>query len=193
MNIFIILLGCNIYSILLNRIETTLHFIKNKYNNNNNNNITVTWFLSGGIKNNSGQNNQMSEAYLMKTLLQEKIIDAFTNETEINFVGGWKSYSSNIKNNFKWSFILDEKSTNTAENFLCATKFLNTTSIKYEHVYVGTSDFHFNRASKLLSYFDLSRNYEWILSELEQIDSRYWENIHIQNVYSDYLKATINT
>ncbi len=123
----------------------------------------------------------------MKTILEEKIINIFTNNTEINFVGNYKN--NKIQNNLKWTFILDEKSTNTAENFLFATKFLNTTLINYEQIYVATSNFHFQRASKLLSYFDISRNYQWILADLEQFNSRYLENIYIQNVYLDYLQA----
>ncbi len=58
MNIFIILLGCNIYSILLNRIDFTLYFINNNYYSNNNNKINITLFLSGGVKQNINHHNQ---------------------------------------------------------------------------------------------------------------------------------------
>lgn len=199
MNIFIILLGCNIYSILLNRIETSLEFIKNNYLEQNKP-ITITWLLSGGIKSssqmtqeNSSQENPSissakSEAYLMKLLLEQKIGEQFVpNSNQINYDGGWKRIGS--KKSINWSFVLDENSTNTAENFLFATRFLNSTTTKYEQIWVGTSDYHYKRASKLLGYFDSSREYKWILADLENDDSRYWESIHIRNTYSDYLKA----
>ena len=194
MNILFILLGCNIYSILLNRLETSFDFInKEMYPNTNINKNTyklttnttllnktfsestisqITWFLSGGIKNDF--KGAKSEASLMKSQ-----IDNIINLNYDNF----------SKSRFIWNYILDEKSTNTAENFIWASQFLNTTTETFDSVYIITSTFHYERASMMLNLIDSSRNFKWILGDLEEKDSKYWESIHIMNVESDVLKA----
>lgn len=223
MNILLFLLGCNIRSILLNRIEVSFKFIESinnhtqssnnnifngdtntnvflkKFNNvfnidefieNNNgfgdgfNNgfndrfndkINITWFLSGGSKNfdlsNDIENNKkiISEAHVMKSIIDEMI--------------GKKIY------NIDWNFILDEKSSNTAENFIHGTYFLNTTSTVFDSIYVVSSNYHYERAHKILKLIDASRNYNWILGNLEEINSRYLESLHMKNINSDVDKA----
>ena len=199
MNILLILLGCNIYSILLNRLETSFKFIDTNINTNNNigfNTITtttttttnttlpnsifeqnrITWFLSGGIKNNL-EGGTKSEASIMRS----KINDV------INF-----KYNSNSEQNREklgWNYVLDKKSTNTAENFIWASHYLNTTDESFDAIYVITSAFHFKRASIMLNLIDPSRTFKWILGDLEEKDSRYWESVHINNVGSDVSKA----
>jgi hypothetical protein len=203
MNILLILLGCNIYEILLNRLETASEFIEKKISLNILTNATIhinsdnnggeffktksfdlsipkiTWFLSGGIKNIDGEENPnaKSEASIMKSQI-DKIINS--------------KYNQNLKSNLNkksWNYILDEKSTNTAENFIWASQFLNTTTEIYDYVYVITSAFHYERAKLMLSLIDSSRNFEWVLGDLEDNDSRYWESIHINNVNDDVEKA----
>ena len=79
-NIFIILLGCNIYSILMNRLETSFNHI---YSLNNSVN-KITWFLSGGIKfNHPGAK---SEASIMKSYI-DKIIDTDFSKKKIKTRG----------------------------------------------------------------------------------------------------------
>lgn len=190
MNILLILLGCNIYSILLNRLETSFKFIEDTINTNNNigfNTTTFTnsifeqnkftWFLSGGIKNNFL--GAKSEASIMKSQINN-IIDLRYNLD--------KQHNNN-KVKFGWNFVLDEKSTNTAENFIWASHFLNTTEEKFDSVYIITSDFHYKRAQTMLNLIDPSKTFKWILADLEEKDSRYWETIHIKNVGSDVSKA----
>ena len=187
-----ILLGCNIYSILLDRLETSIKFIE--YNTNIKTNVCssnpliypystdlfeipnpltkITWFLSGGIKNNF--DGAKSEASIIKSQL-DKSIDLYFNT----------SSSKQIE----MDYVLDEKSTNTAENFIWASQFLNTTFQEFDSIYVVTSAFHHERASVMFKLIDPSRNYNWILGNVEEKDSRYWETKHIVNALSDVEKA----
>lgn len=206
-NILIILLGCNIYSILMNRLETSFKYIElihqNSVQNLNNfigihpdGNIfenrfgadilptqtKITWFLSGGIKNN--HHGAKSEASIMKSYIDNYIDTRFQSET-----GKINRNSISDDYTIQWDFILDELSTNTAENFIRASYFLNRTSTIFDSVYIVTSDFHHKRASMMINLIDPSRPYNWILGDKELSDSRRWEEVHIQNVYSDVSKA----
>jgi hypothetical protein len=85
---------------------------------------------------------------------------------------------------------LDEKSKNTAENFYRSSNYLNVTQHTYDDVYIITSKFHYARAELMMSYIDSSRNFNWILSDMQQSDSLYWESIHIKNVLNDVEKLS---
>ena len=163
-SVFLILLGCNISSLLMDRILTSINFIENNIDNFN----KITWYLSGGIK----FDGELSEASIMKN--------------ELNFLIENKI----IKKNIEFNYILDEASKNTAENFYRSSKFLNTTLENYNEIYIITSKFHYNRAKLMLSLIDSSRDYNWILGNLQQHDSNYWENIHIKNVFNDVNQLT---
>lgn len=186
MNIFFILLGCNIGKILFDRLETSIKFIQsNIYSNSSiqtnslmqtNSSIHITWFLSGGIKNNF--EGAISEASVMKYQIDNIINLKYINTTK-----------NNLFDRIGWDFIMDEKSTNTAENFIRASKFLNTTTKSFDSIYVITSYYHYPRANQMLKLIDPSRNFKWILGDLEEEDSRYWETIHIKNVMNDVYKA----
>ncbi len=179
--ILLVLLGCHIGSILENRLETSLKFIEQfAHTNTNLNPLTeITWFLSGGIKNKEVKGAK-TEASILKSQIDNSI--------------SLKSTDTSIQTRFKgieWNFVMDEKSTNTAENFIWASQFLNTTNRVFDDIYVITSNFHFQRASQMLKLIDPSRNFKWILGNLEEKDSRYWETIHIRNVESDVAKAHV--
>lgn len=199
MNILLILLGCNIYSILLNRLETTFKFIEKNINIGTSNNINstniinsfeqnkITWFLSGGIKNNFM--GAKSEASIMKS----QINNIFDLKYNLNAQENKLTCTNNnlCKSKFNWNFILDEKSTNTAENFIWLSHFLNTTTDSFDSIYVITSSFHYKRSQIMLNLIDPSKTFKWILGDLEENDSRYWESIHINNVYSDVFNAKL--
>lgn len=219
MNILLILLGCNIYSILLNRLESSLKFIEEnihiKTTNNPNELIQknnsfglmsdkigkigkigkitkptkLTWFLSGGIKNNF--EGAESEASIMKSQIDNIINLKYNPNQNPHKYNRYNCASDDLVclSKFAWNYILDEKSSNTAENFVQSSHFLNTTKDKYEYVYVITSSFHYKRAQMMLNLIDPSRNFKWILGDLEEQDSRYWESIHINNVGVDVSKA----
>ena len=108
----------------------------------------------------NGDTNQVTEADKMERMI--------TNRTQTN-----------------WGFIIDTDATNTAENFL---KIADTIG-SYDGVYVVTSAFHQERASKIMNGIIPENNAKWILSELELPDSRYWERIHMKNVDADVKNA----
>ena len=68
-------------------------------------------------------------------------------------------------------------------------KILEEQPNKYSKVYVVTSDFHFARAEKFANKIIENNKFNFILSDLELHDSRYWETIHIKNVDNDIKKA----
>ena len=164
MNILIVMLGCNVINLLNDRINLGIKFALNERKEKN-----VDWFLSGGIKNPS--ESTISEAYKMSQMISNS--DEFV-------------YGSSKEN---WNYILDEVSTNTAENFFMLKKIIENKPNKYSKIYVVTSDFHFNRASKFADKIIENNEFEWVLSDLELHDSRYWETIHIKNVDKDILKS----
>jgi hypothetical protein len=167
MNLLIILLGSNILNIQISRLETCFKYIENNFYNTKNEciiqDINITWFLSGGIKN--PDTDFISEASKMKSYIDK------------NF------------NKKSFNFVLDEKSTNTAENFIMASYYMNSTITIFDEIFIVTSDFHYNRANLMLNLIDPSKKYNWILSDIEESDSRYWETIHIKNVFTDVLHA----
>ncbi len=133
---------------------------------NTNTNATIDWFLSGGIK----QGGVLSEAELMVRMIETK-----------------SSEKNNNNNNANWNFILDTVATNTAENFIIANQTLNMSS--YSDIFIVTSDFHHLRANSIASKIFVGHSIKWVLSPLEEPDSRYWEKIHIKNVDSDVRKS----
>jgi ribosomal protein L1 len=154
------MLGSHVIGLLNDRIKTGINFALNERN------VEVDWFLSGGIKN--PDESTISEAYKMSEMISKS--DEFSSKSE-------------------WNYILDEISTNTAENFFMVKKMLENNPGKYSKVYVVTSDFHFKRASKFADKIIENNNFEWILSELELHDSMYWETIHSKNIDNDVEKA----
>lgn len=168
MNILIILLGCNILKILNDRVSTAVNFAINREKEHND---TVIWFLSGGIKYNNKENINISEAQQMaNSIMREK--ELIKKNSDINN---------------EWTFILDTNSTNTAENFMMVNQLLNTKNISLyiNTIYVVTSKYHYKRAKIISDYISKNNTYEWVLSPLEEINSNYWENIHIKNVEKD--------
>lgn len=163
MNILLILLGCNIFNLLDNRIKTAVEFA-GKFNNTN-----VDWFLSGGIK----------------TPNEDTITEAEKMSSEISKFE--KIYTGDSTSN-KWNYIYDTEATNTAENFIMVRNYLNKLNRLYNDVYVITSEFHYNRANKIAEKI-LDIETKWILGEAKLDDSYYWEKIHIRNVDSDVNKA----
>jgi hypothetical protein len=190
MNVLIILLGCNIYSILLNRIITTLNFIESlnkkncsnnflKFSNESKNNFAqletfnITWFLSGGIK--FKNTHSQSEAIIMKNYI-ENYINLRLNTTELNI-------------NLNWKYIIDEQSTNTAENLIRASNFLNQTTNYFDSIYISTSDYHYERAYQMINLIDNYHKYKWILADQEENNSREMEQIYIKNINLDVSTA----
>jgi vancomycin permeability regulator SanA len=159
-SVLLILLGCNITSLLMDRITTAINFIENNHHNFN----KITWYLSGGIK----FDGDLSEASIMKNELEKTIENKYID----------------------YHYILDEQSKNTVENLFKASNYLNTSQVYYDDIFIITSKFHYKRAKLMLTYIDQSRNYSWILGDMQQSDSLYWESVHIRNVLNDINKFT---
>jgi uncharacterized SAM-binding protein YcdF (DUF218 family) len=189
-HILLILLGCNVFDILLNRIEVAGQFLQNSINTKNTN---IDWFLSGGIK--FAHTNAESEAIIMQRLIKTKLANIYdqsqyTDQTQSQYKDQTQSqYKDQCQGLNNWNFILDTKSTNTAQNFVRASLYYNQTSYKYSDVYIITSAFHKERANKLMNYIDPTNQFKWILGLTELADSRHMEQIHIKNVYSDFIGA----
>lgn len=170
MSILIILLGCHINHILMDRVNTAIK-IANYYNSNIKYyeiyDYNISWFLTGGIKNKNS--NSITEAEKMKNLL---VLNNMSND---------------------WNFIIDDVSTNTAQNFIMVNK-LNNYEDNFKNIYVVTSDFHYDRASKIADLIDDKgkNKYNWILSPKEDMDSRYWERVHMKNIENDVANARRN-
>jgi hypothetical protein len=122
----------------------------------NNNHTNIDWFLSGGIK--DKDKNSSSEADMMRETLD-----------------------ANYNYGNKFNYILDTLSTNTAENFMIANQYINN----YNAVYVVTSDFHYERAKCFADLIIPNNEFNWVLSSFEEIDSKYWERIHMKNINND--------
>lgn len=164
MKFLIVMLGSHVLRLLNDRMKTGINFALNERN------VEIDWFLSGGIKN--PDESTVSEAYKMSQMILNS--DEFV-------------YGSTPKAD--WNYILDEIATNTAENFIILKNILENNPGKYSKVYVVTSDFHFDRASTFADKIIENNNFEWILSDVELHDSRYWETIHTKNIDNDVEKA----
>jgi hypothetical protein len=84
----------------------------------------------------------------------------------------------------QWNYILDERSTNTAENFVYVLSLLEQEA--FQKVYVVTSDFHAPRAQRIADGIIGPENpIEWIVAPLEFGDFRAMEQVHMRNVHND--------
>lgn len=159
----IIILGSNIPNILEDRVNTIAHYVNNITKTSST--IEFDWILTGGYKG-TNPDNLPTEAEIMKTQLQNYTFDNY------NFT----------------NYLIDRNSTNTVENFLFVSKYLKSNDY-YDSIYVVTSDFHHPRANMILSKIIPNNNFQWILGKEEELDSRYWERVHMRNIDSDIDKA----
>lgn len=170
MNILIIILGSNVNMFLQDRLYTAVKFASLNHPHDK-----IDWFLTGGSKN--YESNILSEAEQMGIFLN-------TNE----FVNVCYKNKNKL-----WNIIYDIKSTNTAENFVRVKRMLEDRETygeeKYSKIYVITSRFHHHRAKKIIDMIIPHNSIEWILSELQDDSSVYWETVHIKNVESDVENA----
>jgi len=161
--ILIIILGSNIPNILNDRVNTIANYVNNITRTSST--IEFDWILTGGYKG-TNPDNLPTEAEIMKTQLQNYTFDNY------NFT----------------NYLIDRNSTNTVENFLFVSKYLKSNDY-YDSIYVVTSDYHQPRANMILTKIIPDNDFKWILGKEEELDSRYWERVHIQNIDSDIAKA----
>lgn len=166
--ILMILLGCNVNFLMEDRVNTAANFAnewafsnQTSYESGYN---SVHWFLSGGIKYEG----------------EHAISEAERMAIQVN------SYETPASN---WEYILDEKSTNTAENLFRAKHYIKHSGMKYSNIYVNTSEFHYTRAKKMVDMVMPYNDFGWILGTKKESTSDYWERVHMKNVEDDILKA----
>lgn len=179
--ILIILLGCAITSILNDRVDMAIQLV-----NTLDNNVEIDWFLTGGIKKDIKRdltNNTNEEIIPEAEKMADLLMNSFKNKT-YPFL--------KIPN----KFIYDTISTNTVENFIMISDYLENLNLlgkTYQSIYIITSDFHYNRAKKIsdrLKVFDKFKDSKinktkinWILSKVELNDSRQLEALYSSDSY----------
>lgn len=119
----------------------------------------VTWFLSGGFK---------------------ESLDIFCGVSEADEMQEILGLSENVE--------IERRSQNTAQNFGYFVKFLRDFGIPTRTIVV-TSEFHFERAAKLLKAIAWNLEVEWILGK--EICPTCWtdEKIHSRNFSNDVLEG----
>lgn len=165
--ILMIVLGSANTEILTDRLDTAINFANN-YAFNNTEIFTpeynsIHWVLTGGIK-----------------------YPEISTETEAEVMAGYVLYRETPISN--WEYYLDEKSINTAENFVLMKKFLKNSVIDYSDIYVVTSEFHYERAKRFADIIIPNNNFNWLFGKMKEYDSEYWERIHMKNIQNDINK-----
>ena len=158
----IIILGNNNPNIQNERIETAIQYIKKT----NNDKII---YLSGGIK-----------KYFLRKLTLPSESSLMYNELNSKL------------NNFKdINVIMDEESTNSAENFAYLKKWIfKNEPINNNFIYtIITSDFHKNRAEKLFNGIFPNIQPKFVLSDSNCYSCWNDEIIHLRNVNNDIINA----
>ena len=157
----VVVFGCNLELILEDRISAAVNYALLQDNE-----TVVHWLLSGGIKN--PMESSVTEAMKMAEVISRR----------------------NLEERRKWTYIMDEDSTNTAENLIMVKAWISNLNQSYEQIVLVTSAFHKPRASIIANeIFEGEFSYDWVLSPLELPDSRYWEGVHTQNAKKDARNA----
>lgn len=125
-------------------------------------------FLSGGVKNSIMNNDIMTESAKAANMMS----------------------NANIGN---IQIVLDEKATNTAENFAYLKQWVksNFSQDNFPDIVITTSDFHKNRAEQIFHGIIPDITPKWNLSKSECSQCWLDETIHIKNVKADILKAML--
>jgi hypothetical protein len=164
--IVIVVLGCHIPEILNDRVQTAVKFASQQSK-------PVKWFLTGGVKNHI-QNVHVKDIHTKNVHVTEasKMVDMLSDHS-------------------KWSFVIDNKAKNTAENFYNFDKWMNTqvTSQHKPDVYIVTSKFHYERANKMFTLINKEIKANWLLGDVSCSYCANDEVIHMRNVENDVKKV----
>ena len=174
-NHLFLLIGCSINYILRDRVNVAIDYHRKLFQLSiySTRNISITYYLSGGIKDSISS---LSESKKMEQYL----------------IGQNMHYLSK-------EIILDEQPTNTAENFYSFQQnyLIHQMGNNLSNLTIVTSNYHIKRAKifvqKLLysSYPELSKQTNWIVSELYEPYMITNEEIYLQNIESDIQKLFI--
>jgi len=163
----VVVLGSSDERILAERVSAAIQYIQSSEN-------PIILFVSGGVKNAFVNANQMTEAAKVAKILND---DIHSNNT----------FNVNVQ------IVLDEKATNTAENFAYLKQWVNQTFTQDDlpDFVITTSDFHQTRAEQIFQGIIPEVTPKWNLSKSSCI--RCWsdESIHIKNVSADIMKARL--
>ena len=164
----IIILGNNNPNIQNQRIETTIQYLKHE-----NPNKKKILYLSGGIK-----------KYFLRSVKQMK------GNTESSLM--YNELNKQMKNFKDINVIMDEESTNSAENFAYLKKWVQENYPLHDFTYtIISSDFHKNRSEKLFNGIFPIIQPKFVLSVSDCIHCWNDELIHLKNLRSDIEKAQI--
>ena len=164
----IIILGNNNPNIQNQRIETTIQYLKHE-----NPNKKRILYLSGGIK-----------KYFLRSVKQMKE----TSESSLMY----NELNKQMKNFKDINVIMDEESTNSAENFAYLKKWVQENYPLHDFTYtIISSDFHKNRSEKLFNGIFPIIQPKFVLSVSDCIHCWNDELIHLKNLRSDIEKAQI--
>jgi hypothetical protein len=159
--ILVVVFGCNVDFLLEDRVDAGVNYALTQDNE-----TVVHWLLSGGVKN--PMESSVTEAVKMTEVISRR----------------------NNEERRKWTYILDEDSTNTAENLVKVKAWISNLNQSYHQIVFVTSAFHKQRASIIANeIFEGEISYDWVLSPMELPDSRYWEGVHTQNARKDARNA----
>lgn len=163
----VVVLGSSDERILAERVSAAIQYIRSSDN-------PIILFVSGGVKNAFVNANQMTEAAKVAKIMNDDI-------------------HSNNAFNVNVQIVLDEKATNTAENFAYLKQWVNQTFTQDDllNFVITTSDFHQTRAEQIFQGIIPEVTPKWNLSKSSCI--RCWsdESIHIKNVSADIMKARL--
>ena len=170
LKILLVVLGCNVPSLLFDRLDTAIDYALQQDNT-----TRIDWLLTGGIKN--PDESTVSEARKMARMVVVQnnsmwniVLDEESKNTAENFV---------MVNRWTQTFHYDE-------TIIVTSAFHQPRcEVMVQHILNETKnnlkEEGRNNANK--------QEYSWLLSPLELPDSRYWESIHIKNAKKDALQA----
>jgi hypothetical protein len=159
-----VVLGCHMYDIQIDRIYTAFNYSVTNLDKNN-----TYWFLTGGIK------------YATPNLRGTNTCSVDTN-SEARQMLSLLNYSSNV--------VIDTDATNTAENFVNLKKWLEFKKFNSSQIIVTTSRFHKIRAEKLFNgIFNNTITPIWNLGNETCTSCDFDEAVHMFNVDNDVKKA----
>jgi len=127
-----------------------------KYISNLDDSYNVTWYLSGGVKNKLKKIN--SEAFKMK---------------------------NKIKHNRSWNYVTDNKASNTAENFVHFTFWLDEQDFEIDLIIIITSSFHYDRSKKIADIIMPDTDIIWILGQETCSYCEGNEKEYTKNIFKD--------
>ena len=166
-DVVVVVLGSSDERILAERVSAAIQYIQSSDNH-------IILFVSGGVKNAFVNANQMTEAAKAAKILNDDI-------------------HSNNEFNVNVQIVLDEKATNTAENFAYLKQWVNQTFTQDDlpDFVITTSDFHQIRAEQIFQGIIPQVTPKWNLSKSSCIHCWSDESIHIKNVSADIMKARL--